>query len=316
MLTRANSHKKRRVIVKRLLSNHNKSCAQDQVEVASSKIKLDEVTLSKHKIVCDTEDEATFSHISKYGDAEDEVTSSERPSDINTEVDATSSKVTKHVHSEYEVPLSKQKSVCKTEVVATSSHISKYGDTEDEVTSSERPSDNNTEVDATYSKVFPWSKRVKKYGRHFSAPFPISIRNKYFHDDFAERSYGNSEIIPKYDPNSDKIVLLKVGMLLYTDFMQGVGCFKKHTIVEFHRGSITLAPLLVIPISEINLDSDMHIRYDHHQTGVNTRLNEEDSIFVIQNPAVTEILKNTRNDGIRDVYERNDANFSSFRKQI
>ena len=41
--------------------------------------------------------------------------------------------------------------------------------------------------------------------------------------------------------------------------------------------------------------------------GINTKLNEEDSIFVIQNPAATEILKNTRNDGIWDVYKRNDA---------
>ena len=40
---------------------------------------------------------------------------------------------------------------------------------------------------------------------------------------------------------------------------------------------------------------------------MNTGLNEEYSIFVIQNPAVTAILKNTRNDGIRYIYETNDA---------
>ena len=98
----------------------------------------------------------------------------------------------------------------------------------------------------------------------------------------AERSYGTLETIPEYAPTLENMVLLKVWMPFYTDFMQGVEFFKKHTIVKFHRGSITLDPSLVIPISEINLDSDMHISYDHHQTGVKTRLNEEDSIFLLK----------------------------------
>ena len=51
----------------------------------------------------------------------------------------------------------------------------------------------------------------------------------------------------------------------------------------------------------------MHIRYECPKiNNKTTRLNEEDSIFVIQNTTVTAILKNTKNDGIRDIYERND----------
>ena len=93
-----------------------------------------------------------------------------------------------------------------------------------------------------------WSKRVKKYGGHFSAPFPIAIRHKYFHNDVAERSPATLEPIPEYAPNSKNMVLLKVGMTFFTDFMEGVRCFRKYTIGEFYQGSIHLTLFLVIPI--------------------------------------------------------------------
>ena len=64
MFTRANPTKKRRVIVKQLLSNNNQRGAQDQVEIASSKCK------KYHN----TENLATSLKVTKHAESEDEVT--------------------------------------------------------------------------------------------------------------------------------------------------------------------------------------------------------------------------------------------------
>ena len=61
--------------------------------------------------------------------------------------------------------------------------------------------------------------------------------------------------------------------------------------------------MLVIPIDDLSL---MYVQY-LDQTGKKTRLNEEDTIFFIQNPDVTAKLKNARNDRMKDVYKTNDA---------
>ena len=62
---------------------------------------------------------------------------------------------------------------------------------EDELTSS------NT---ATCKEDCAWSNRVEIYGPNFSAPFPITVRHKYFHNYVAERSPDTVETTPDYVP--------------------------------------------------------------------------------------------------------------------
>ena len=162
-----------------------------------------------------------------------------------------------------------------------------------------------TEEEVTSSTGTAWSKRKLKYGGLFRAPLSQTIRDKYRHNDVAVRKNGTTEEIPVYDATAANQVLLKVGMDMFTDFMQGVGRFKKYTIVEFTRGHITLSPILVLPMADLNLDSDLNLRYQHPQTGTAVRINDEDEIFVIQNPAVTARLKNAENDRRKSRYESN-----------
>ena len=125
---------------------------------------------------------------------------------------------------------------------------------EDEVTSSTGaesknkgcPQDDATEEEVTSSTGTAWSKRKLKYGGLFRAPLSQTIRDKYRHNDVAVRKNGTTEEIPVYDATAANQVLLKVGMDMFTDYMQGVGCFKKYTIVEFTRGHITLSPWSLI----------------------------------------------------------------------
>ena len=124
-----------------------------------------------------------------------------------------------------------------------------------------------TEEEVTSSTGTAWSKRKLKYGGLFRAPLSQTIRDKYRHNDVAVRKNGTTEEIPVYDATAANQVLLKVGMDMFTDYMQGVGCFKKYTIVEFTRGHITLSPILVLPMADLNLDSDLNLRYQHPQTG-------------------------------------------------
>ena len=65
-----------------------------------------------------------------------------------------------------------------------------------------------------------------------STPFPSPVVDKYFHNDFPERILGSTELFLLYNPTSDNTVILKVVMRLYSDFMNGVGRFRKYTIVE------------------------------------------------------------------------------------
>ena len=78
-------------------------------------------------------------------------------------------------------------------------------------------------------------------------------------------------------------MLLEVGDLLFTDWTRGVGNFIKYTIADFERGTIILDPFVILPISDINLDTDIHIRYDicEDKTPITYRLNQDDTIFVL-----------------------------------
>ena len=88
--------------------------------------------------------------------------------------------------------------------------------------------------------------------------------------------------------------------------MQGVGCFKKYTIMEFTQGHITLSPLLVLDMEDLNLDSDLNLQYQNPQSGTPVRINDEDEIFVIQNPVLTARLKNARNNIMISRYKQNE----------
>ena len=104
----------------------------------------------------------------------------------------------------------------------------------------------------------------------------------------------------------------------------GVGRFRKLTIVKFYQGYIILAQLLATPGHSWTFQCQKLTWTLTYTLGMifiksknlKTRLNEEDSIFVIQNPAVTEILKNKGNQGIRDVYKRNNETLQDFRTHI
>ena len=78
-------------------------------------------------------------------------------------------------------------------------------------------------------------------------------------------------------------MLLEVGDLLFTDWTRGVGNFIKYTIVDFEQGTIILDPFVILPISDINLDTDIHIRYNIRgdKTPITYRLNQDDTIFVL-----------------------------------
>ena len=153
---------------------------------------------------------------------------------------------------------------------------------EDEVTSSTGAESKNkgcpqhdaTEEEVTSSTGTAWSKRKLKYGGLFRAPLSQTIRDKYRHNDVAVRKNGTTEEIPVYDATAANQVLLKVGMDMFTDFMQGVGHFKKYTMVEFTRGHITLSPILVLDMADFNLDTDLNLKYQHPQTGTAVQINE------------------------------------------
>ena len=160
-------------------------------------------------------------------------------------------------------------------------------------------------------------KQSWKYGEQFSAPFIITIREKYCHNDVPERCPCTVEVTPVCDSNYENNVLLKVRINLYMEFIkEGVGWLERFTIVKILRGSITLSPLIVIPISEINLDSDIHIMCDHPKNEINTRLNEEEPISFIQNYSVTATLNNTRKHGIRDIQVGNDKMLNYLEKKF
>ena len=146
-----------------------------------------------------------------------------------------------------------------------------------------------------------WFHRTQIYSGDFLAPFDKHIRDRYCYNNLSERSPMNNEAIPVYEKKSKNTVLLEVGNLLFTDWTRGVGNFIKYTIVDFERGTIILDPFIILKISDINLDTDIHIRYNIRgdKTPITYRLNRDDTIFVLQKSAVTARLKNKRNDAIQ-----------------
>ena len=124
----------------------------------------------------------------------------------------------------------------------------------------------NATNEVTLSRGTPWSNRRDKYGGLFRAPFSQIIRDKYRHNDVAVRVNGRAEEIPVYDATANNKVLLTVGMEMFTDIVQGVGNFKRYTIVEFTKGHINLSLLLVLDMQHLNLDTDLHLKCWHHRS--------------------------------------------------